>query len=1015
MKQISEKIRRVTRSILTVCFVFSMTLLGASSAMAQQRQISGVVYDANGPMVGVAVTLKGAATGVTTGVDGRYTISVPQGSTLNFSFMGYNPVDVAVGTQTTIDVQMEESSEIIDEVVVVGYGTVRKRDLTGAVVSVKSDDIVLAPTSNVMEALAGRVAGMDISTSSGKIGSNPTVLLRGSRSIYGSNTPLYIIDGIPGSYTSINPSDVESVDVLKDASSTAIYGSAGANGVVIVSTKKGKAGKATVNFDTYFGFSGEPAYSHGMIGDEWTTYQREAYKFVNGQYPAAMSSVITDASHLDAYNDGKWIDWVNEAAGRTATVQHYNMSVSSGNAGTRVFASLNYEREEGLLRNEDRDRYIARLNLDQDIFPWATFGLNTNVTYAITNNGVNNTFTRSLSAFPLGDAYDENGVLNFQYAANQNTPLGDFIPMQYVDENRATNFVGNAYLEVRPLKGLSFRTIISASLSDSRTGQYWGAECTAGRPTYAGTPHAEVRNNYGYGYTWDNILSYTNTFAEDHNVGVTLVSSWNKSQSEMNLAGGSGQTLDAWSFYRLLGATSQRIESNYVQSQKMSFAARVNYSYKGKYLFTASLREDGVSWFSSGHKWDYFPAVAVGWRIYDEKFMEPTYHWLSNLKLRAGYGVTGNSGNQGAYGTTSNAQAYSSAGITIDGKIVPFTQSFQTYGNPGLGWEKSSSTNIGLELGFIDQRITLDAEWFKTKTTDLLFSRKMPITAGASGWGSPLSSWENIAETSGHGLEFTLNTRNFIKPNFTWNTSLTFAWSKDKIDALPDGDLLGESLFIGQPLRVIYGYKYAGIWGTDISDADKTTYNVKPGYVKIQTIEKNGDGGRHIYGESDRMILGHQAPDYVFGLNNSFTFRNFDLSVFALARYGHVINSGLLGWYSGSSSYLTNQIAGADYWTETNQGAYFPIPGIAGKQTVLSALRVRDGSFIKVKNITLGYTIPNAITRKAMIQKVRIYGTMYNPFIYVKDKQLRGTDPEMGGSDSFPLYKQYVFGLNITF
>ena len=986
-------------------------------AMAQTRQVTGTVSDANGPVIGATVMVEGTTTGTNTDGQGRYRINMPQaGGTLTFSFMGYTTQQVRVTNQTAVDVVLQEAATDLDDVVVIGYGTARKRDLTGSVVSMKADDIVIAPTTNVMEALQGKISGMDIVRSSGQLGSEMNVLLRGNRSIYGSNTPLFIIDGIPGSYDSVNPSDIESVDVLKDASSTAIYGSAGANGVVIITTKRGKEGKVTVNFDAYYGFSGKPEYKHGMTGQEWVDYRREAYKYQNGQYPSDMGAILTDPDKLALYNAGKWIDWVDEAAGRTATTQRYNLSVTGGNAKTRLYASMSYEKEEGLLRNEDRNRYSLRTNIDQEIFEWASIGVTSNLVYGLQNRGMSNTFTNSISRFPLGDPYNEDGSIKYEYAPKHYTPLGDFIYNQYVNETRSTAINANAYLELRPLKGLTFRTTVNGILSNSRAGRYWGKQANASLPTYASTPHASINNRYGYGYTWENILSYNTTIAEDHNISATLVTSWNKSQDEANLNEGSGQQLDSWSFYRLMSATDQHIESSYSQTQKMSYAGRVNYSYKGKYLFSASIRRDGVSWLSEGHKWDNFPAVSAAWRISDEAFMKSSSDWLSNLKLRVGYGVTGNSGGVGAYSTLTTSYAYSSAGISIDGQIVPFNQYTGTYGNPGLGWEKSYNLNIGVDLGLFDQRIDLAVDWFTTKTKDLLFSRRMPVTSGVTGWGAPLSSWENIAETSNKGIEFTLNTRNFVKRDFTWNTTLTFTYSKEKIESLPAGDLPAESLFIGEPIKSRYGYKYAGIWGTDASQADLDLYGVKPGWVKIETTDQNGDGGRHQYNTNDRQILGHSNPDYIIGLNNTFTYKNFDLTVFAMARYGQTINSDLLGWYNSRIGDDNNQLSGTNYWTENNQGAHYPVPGYATEQsTYLGAVTIFDGSFIKVKNITLGYTLPKNISRIAKMERLRIYATAYNPFIYTKEKELKGTDPETGGSDSFPLYRQFVFGINITF
>lgn len=986
-------------------------------AVLQGRVVKGQILDEMGePLIGVTVLVKGTSIGAVTNLDGNYSLEVPSGKNiLVISYIGYQNQEVPVGQNSQVNVKLVPDTQALDEVVVVGYATVKKRDVTGAVSSMKNKDVVIAPTNNVMEALSGKIAGMDIVKTSGQVGEDVQILLRGSRSIYGDNTPLFIIDGIPGSYSEINPSDIESVDVLKDASSTAIYGSAGANGVVIITTRRGAEGKATVNFDAYYGFSGKPEYLHGMTGDEWTNYQRESYKYKNGQYPADMSAILTDATKLDAYNKGKWIDWVDEAAGNTATTQKYSLSVTGGSQKTKIFSSIAYSREEGLLSNDNMSKYAIRLNIDQEIFSWAKAGFTSNLTYSDRNRGVRNTFTKALSMFPLGDAYDAEGNINHEYAPNEYSPLGDFIPNQYLNNTKGTYINVNGNLELKPLKGLSFRTVISANLINSRLGQFWGSKCNALRPTYAGTPHASITNNNKYGYTWENILSYTATVAEDHTFGGTVVTSWNHNQTEMNMAAGSGQDLEAWSVWRLTSATAPHVESEFAQTQKMSYAIRFNYSYKGKYLFTFSNRWDGVSWLSDGHKWDSFPAAALAWRVSDEKFMEATQSWLNSLKLRVGYGITGNSGGIGAYGTSTNAIVYSSAGLSLGGVYAPFAQYTGTYSNLDLGWEKSYNWNVGFDFGILSNRIDGSFEWFTTRTKGLLFKRTLPVTTGNTGWGRPLDVWENLAETGNIGVEATINSHNIKSKDFSWDTTLSFTWSKEKINSLPTGDLIKENLFEGQAIRSLYDYKYLGIWGTDTPQETLDKYGVKPGWVKVETLDKSGDEGVHKYGEDDRQILGHTNPDVIIGLNNTFVYKNFDLSVFAMARYGQTIKSSLLGWYTAKSGASVNQPAGIDYWTENNQSAYYPIPGSGDEQKVMGSLSYRDGSFIKVKNITLGYTLPQSISRKALMERCRIYATAYNPFLYVKDKELRGTDPETNGSDSFPLYKQFVFGINITF
>ena len=391
---------------------------------------------------------------------------------------------------------------------------------------------------------------------------------------------------------------------------------------------------------------------------------------------------------------------------------------------------------------------------------------------------------------------------------------------------------------------------------------------------------------------------------------------------------------------------------------------------------------------------------------------------MDNLKFRVGAGITGNSGGVGAYGTTTTAYIYTASGITIDGdyKNHPFAQYSGTYDSPSLGWEKSYNWNFGLDFAILGGRIDGTIDYYTTVTRGLLFKRTMPITNGATGWGSPLSTWENLAKTSNKGLELTINSRNIITKDFKWNTSLTATWQMERIEELPDGDLVNENLFIGHAIKSIYDYKYAGIWGTDASQAELDTYGVKPGWVKIETVEKDGDGGAHKYSTNDRQVLGHQNPNWILGLNNTFTYKDFDLTVYCMARLGQTISSKLLGYYTAKSAITENQLSGVDYWTEQNQGAYYPRPGVGDDQSIgITSLRIFDGSFFKVKNITFGYTLPKSISRYALMEKCRFYFTAYNPWIICKESQLKGTDPEMGGADAFPTYKQYVFGVNITF
>lgn len=1000
---------------------------GVSNTMVQivtqAKTVKGTVLDENGePLIGVSIVVKGTSTGTITDFDGKFSIDLPAGSKeLLISYIGYKDQTITITGNAPLNVKMVPDTQALDEVVVIGYGTVKKRDLTGAVTSVKSGDITVSPVNNPMEALQGKVAGLDIMKSSGKAGADVDIQLRGTRSIYGSNSPLFIIDGIQGSYNQVNPADIESIEVLKDASSTAIYGSAGANGVVIITTKQGKTGKATVNFDAYVGVSGFAKFPHGMTGDEYVNLKKEAWRTKNNEeYPEFMSTIFNKPGVLEAYEAGKWIDWVDEVMGKNGVQQNYNLSITGGTEKTKIFASLNYNNEEGLIENDNRKRYSMRLNLDQSIFSWAKVGFNTNLTYTDGNSRNQGVFVNALTFLPLGDAYDADGNINYEYCKDGGkvNPMADEAKDQYVNNTRSTYFTGNAYLELTPLKGLTFKSVLGTTLSNSRNGVFFGEKSIANITSGYQAPLAEIYNSASYAYRWENVITYNFTLARDHNFGVTGITSWSKNQDEANESHAQGQELAAQSFHNL-GAGTEKVQvaSSFSQTQSMSYAFRLNYSYKGKYLFTFSNRWDGVSHLAVGHKWDAFPAAAIGWRISDEAFMEKTQNWLSNLKLRAGYGVTGNSGRKdAAYSSTTGSYTYPK-GVGFGNSAAGHIQYGGTYGNPDVGWEKSYNTNIGIDLGLFNGRVNFTFDWYNTDTKDLLYARTMPITSGIAAWGSPMKAWQNLGETNNKGIELSLNTQNIVKKNFTWSSNVTFTANKEKIVSLPDGDVKDEKLFEGEAISVFYDYKYLGIWSTTEAE-EAAKYNCKPGDIKLATDGSFNDNGIHTYSnKTDYFILGKKTPDWILGFQNNFTYRDFDLSFFIMARWGYMVNNDVITRYNPTTSW-DNSPTGSDYWTPENQGAYLPRPGLhdaVSNYTGFTSLGYMDGSYIKVKNITLGYSLPKKWLSKICMEKLRVYATAYDPFIFAKEKLMRDLDPERNGASNFPLTKRFVFGVNVTF
>lgn len=999
----------------------------AAYALNQKKVVKGQVTDQNGEaLLGVIIKPVSGNGGTVTDIDGNFSFDGAPGTKVTVSYVGFKTVTVTLKEGMTI--KMEQDLVGLDDVVVIGYGTVKKKDLTGAVTTMKTEDITIAPTTNAMEALQGKVAGLDITKTSGQVGSGVSILLRGSRSIYGDNAPLFIIDGVQGgSYEDVNPSDIESIDVLKDASSTAIYGSAGANGVIIITTKRGQEGKARVNFDAYYGFSGTPNFQHGMVGDEWMRYQRDAYTYIHGQAPADDASLFGNSDYLNAYQQGKWIDWVDQIK-NTATQQKYSLSVSGGTKKTKIFASAAYTNQKGLIETDNQKVYQLRMNIDQELNKWLTASFTSNLNYSDRNLGSRHTFINALKSLPLGDPYTEDGEINYKYVGGLTTPLGDFIKNQYAENVRTTYLNVSGSMTWTPIKGLSAKTSFNGILKHARNGKFRGAQASATAPSYSSLPFGESSNTNNWQYNWENVISYNNSIG-DHTFGGQLISSYIVGETEYARAYSNGLAMDSYQWHQLKGGDSKAY-SEYQKWQKLSYAFRLNYSYKGRYLFNFSNRWDGVSWFVDDNKWDMFPAVALGWRISEENFMgKATDSWLDNLKLRVGYGVTGNSGmmstdhengitGASAYATQSIPYFFTGTGMR-DGARANVIQ-YNSYGSNTLGWEKSYNWNIGLDFAVLRSRIAGSVEYFNTTTKGLLFRQQVPITSGITMWGSPISTWQNLAKTRNYGVETTITSHNIQNKDFTWSTTLTATWSKERIVSMPidTGYYLdttnGKNLFVGKEINSFYGYKYAGIWSTAEAE-EAAKYGSEPGLIKIETIEKDGDGGVHPYGTDDRMVLGHSNPNWVLGFTNNFTYKGFDLSIHTMARLGQMIQSDMLSRYTASDDITVNQIAGTDYWTENNQGAYFPRPGSAKKQSAYySALTFVDGSFFKIKNITLGYTLPTNLVKKAFMERVRFYATAYNPVIFCKSI-LKDTDPETGGSDAFPTYREFVFGVNVTF
>lgn len=987
------------------------------NAVEQVKVVKGHVVDENGePLIGVTVKAVGANAGAITDLNGNFSLQLPAGKKhVQLSYTGYKTLTVQAGGGQ-MNISMEPDVMGLEDVVVIGYGTMKKRDLTGSVSSVKSAELLKTPTYNVMEAVQGQVAGFDITRTTGELNGELKMTLRGNRSIYGNNEPLIIVDGMEGSFEELNPNDIESIEVLKDASSTAIYGSAGANGVILITTKNPQKDKFSINLDAYVGVNTVTSFPKMNTGDDYINFRREAAK-TQGQWnsPADDASIFPD--YLWGLIQGnKWVDWFDLAT-RTGSTQNYNLSTNFSNDRMSSYISLGYNNTKGLIKDEDMQRYSMRAKFDFKANRFIDYGINLYASYQNYNHMNGRLWNRIICTPPLGTPYDENGDM-VVYPVGGNTadinPLADMNPGEYVSNTKTLNVTPQAYVEVKPVTGLSLKSILGGQFRNTAQGTFVGNKSFNGLATGS---TASIPNTFVYNYQWQNILTYNLKLGEAHDFVFTGVTDWEKRRRQYSIATAYNFDENSYAYHNLgAGTGTPQVGSSYVQSQTMSYAARVNYSLLGRYLFTLSGRWDGSSMLADGKKWDFFPAAAFAWRISDEAFMKSTESWLSNLKLRLSYGVTGNAG-AAEYATLD----YSRTGtIGFQDVPQPYSGYSQNVANLDLGWEKSSMIDVGLDMGFFNGRLEVVADWYRTTTKDLLYQKSLPYATGGYA-SSPFKIWSNVGKTRNTGFELAINSRNIVTKDFKWNTAFTFSTNKEEVvkttsdDPLQFGDYY---LIKGQPVHTYYLYQYEGIWGT-AQEAEAAEYGAKPGQIRVyDKPDEEGNVDKKIT-KDDYMVIGHADPSWSASMTNAFFFKDFDLSFQLIARWGHTISYGLTGWYRLDG--LSPSPAICDYWTPENQGARYPRPDMNASQDPYqqngsSSLNYFDGSYIKVKNITLGYTLPKSALKALHINNLRVYATASNPFIFAKNKYLKNYDLEKGGDDDdAPLSKQFVFGINVTF
>ena len=989
------------------------------------KTITGIVQDALGPIAGANIIVKGTTNGNITDMDGKFTLeNVPANATLVISYIGFTPQEIRVGNQTTFNITLQEDSEALDEVVVVGYGVMKKKDLTGAVSQLSSSSMKDLKVSHPTEAMAGKLAGVQVQQVGGQPGQAATIRVRGSGSITASSAPLYVVDGYPlgeQNLNAINPNDIESIEVLKDASSTAIYGSQGANGVIIITTKKGAQGKTKFSYNGYFGVNGWAQYPDMLSGEDYMQVRREAAR-TGGQWNStADDQKLFTVEEWQAIQNGEWTDWIDEVL-HTGLVQSHQVTASGGTEKTTAMLSAGYYQEKGSFKNDKMDKYNLRMNIEHKLGKTVKVGATTQITHYAQDERAENVLWRAATNAPLGKAYDEDGkVVEYPLGKNgQVSPLVDEASEVAARHHvLKTNLIANGYLDFTPIEGLTFRSNLGTNYAFYRKQDFEGAG-SIDRLGQNSTSLSKIKSSEKSFVNWDNIISYNKT-VKDHTFGATALTSWTQSKYTSVNAQGEGQLVDSYLWHNL-GAndkSSYVIGSDYIQHQTFSYALRFNYSYKGRYMLTVSNRWDGDSRLSKGNKWASFPSVAAAWRISDEAFLK-NVEALSNLKLRLSWGKTGNSGIM-AYGTQSGLTPKTNSAFQDNGYTYYIYNEY--VGNENVGWEMSNTWDLGFDIGLFNNRISAVVDLYQTKTTDILLPRTLPTSMGGSN-ATPFKMYQNIGATMNRGIEVSVNTVNVDNKNFKWNSTLTFAANHEEITDLIDGkDIIGaessitSSLLIGRPLRSYHYFINQGIWQENeaeeaakyFKDAKKTQ-SFKPGDIKLQDLD-----GNFIIDDNDRTYLGSQSPKWTGGLNNNFSYKNFDLNVYIIARWGQMIDYELAGAYDPQGK--GNFPAYLNYWTPENPSNDFPRPAQTNFYNYLGyeSLNYIDGSYWKIKTVSLGYTFPKSLTSKLGVSKLRAYVTANNLFSFAKNHLIQDYDAERGGSAKAPLQRQFIFGLNLDF
>lgn len=979
-------------------------------------KITGKVVDVQGePVIGATAMEKGTTNGIITDVDGNFTLNVSPNRKLQVSYVGYQTQEITIGSNRTLRITLKEDSELLDEVVVVGYGTMKKSDLTGAISSVSTETLVRGGNANAIGALQGSVAGVSILKSNNKPGGGYDIKIRGVSSISGSSAPLVVIDGIPGaSLDNINPDDIEKIDILKDASSTAIYGSRATNGVVMVTTKKGSLGDPKISYSGYAGFRNYTHVPEMMSGDEYVQLAMENARALNNNNYKTLEEIFTDPSELKAAKDRNYYDWV-DAITSPAFMTSHTISATGGTEKAKYTLGGGYYFEDGMQFPQEFSRYNMRAAVDLKANDYLSFGGSLYMTHSVRDTGNSSLMVDALRMRPTQHPYSlVTGEEIWKYTSN-----GMFNPLitnqNEFNKTKKLNILSNVYVKLTPVKGLELTSSFASNMTNDQIGQYRGVWTKALQGTAKGATNLLDKNNYT-NWVWDNIVRYSWEH-KIHKIDFTGVYSLQQNQDE-KMRGASKDLPFNSLWYNLQGGEMTSMTSSYVQSNLMSFLGRINYTLADKYMLTASLRYDGSSKLADGNKWSLFPSVAVAWRLKEEAFMQ-SVDWLSNLKLRLSYGQTGNDtvSPYSTNGTIAGSQYYSFGTNTVIGTYP------NNIRNDKLGWERTSEYNVGVDFGFFDNRISGSVEYYNRLTKDLIMNKSIPTHLGYS------SVRDNVGSVRNQGFEIMLNTENIRLKDFSWQTTFTLSYNKNEIVDLAFKEDLGvysdrlkgmqgdynNRWFIGQPVQLNWDLETIGVWQLGEEEAAKK-YGQKPGQFKVS--DYNNDG---VINDKDRFINGSRIPNWTGGMTNTFRYQEFDLSFHMHFQTGARLRNQFYVSYALENNNANLGNMKKDYWTPENPTNSCAQPSNMGpyrdQNTTGKSVShiVQKTDFLKVSYITLGYTFKKNLLNRIKMSNLRLYATVQNPFTFTG---FSGFDPEQPSeqvSNSDMITCNVLFGLNVSF